>query len=503
MPSLFKNASWGGVSAAIRLVFGMANLFLAIKLAGVIPYGYLTLILSISAFYVAVINSVHTIAVTHAADLRDKPESNDSLNALFSAVWVFTLLSVAVICLTTYFFGSQFLHTFVYWGTNPDTQSDLGALLIGVLAIATFQIISAGNVAVIESLGRFDLAARAQIFGPVIIFIILVSGYIQYKSLNIVQVAQALALGGLLDLILTSYIRIKMGYLSAFIPKLHVISLFPTLFRQGLALQGSRLINVFFDPFNKFLLNFYVGPASVSTYEIAMKIIFGIQGLFGGAFRTFLQLTNKMSTDGAVDYLKSLRFGLVPALLLHGIGGVFIVAITHFWLSSEISNLPLFYLLLIPASMTIIFIAPIYFALIGIRDLNFIFKMNFNLAAMNLIGSLILIPIWGIYGAAMGFTIAILYNAFMEYKRYLLMIGEIPMLKQEIKFLLNRLITGLLITLIILLIGGFVDNKLILIISVVLSTFFLLLILFREPLIKRLYINMLTYVSTKYNKLDF
>jgi O-antigen/teichoic acid export membrane protein len=270
-----------------------------------------------------------------------------------------------------------------------------------------------------------------------------------------------------------------------------------------LALQGSRLINVFFDPFNKFLLNFYVGPASVSTYEIAMKIIFGIQGLFGGAFRTFLQLTNKMSTDGAADYLKSLRFGLVPALLLHGIGGVFIVAITHFWLSSEISHLPLFYLLLVPASMTIIFIAPIYFALIGIRDLNFIFKMNFNLAVMNLIGSLILIPVWGIYGAAMGFTIAILYNAFMEYKRYLLMIGEIPMLKQEIKILLVPLVTGLLITLIILLIGGFIDNKLTLTISIVLSTSFLLLILFREPLIKRFYINALTYLSAKYNKLDF
>src|SRR5690606_8614318 len=159
------------------LVFGMANLFLAIKLAGVVPYGYLTLILSISAFYVAVVNSVHTIAVTHAADSRDKPKSNDSLDILFSAVWVFTLLSVVVICLATYSFGSQFLRTFIYWGTNPGTQSNLDALLIVVLAIAAFQILSAGNVAVIESLGRFDLAARAQIFGPMMIFIILVSGY--------------------------------------------------------------------------------------------------------------------------------------------------------------------------------------------------------------------------------------------------------------------------------------------------------------------------------------
>ena len=298
MPSLFKNASWGGVSAAVRLVFGMANLFLAIKLAGVISYGYLTLILSISAFYVALINSVHTIAVTHAVDLRGKPQSNEALNVLFSAVWVFTLLSVVVICLATFFLGSQFLHVFVYWGANLETQSNLDTLLIVVLAIAALQILCAGNVAVIESLGRFDLAARAQMFGPVVIFILLVSGYIQFKSLNVVQVAQSLAIGGAMDFILTAIVRMKIGYLCAFFPHKGTVTLFPKLFSQGLALQGSRLINVFFDPFNKFLLNLYVGPASVSTYEIAMKIIFGIQGLFGGAFRTFLQLTHKMSADG-------------------------------------------------------------------------------------------------------------------------------------------------------------------------------------------------------------
>lgn len=484
MPSLFKNASWGGVSAAIRLVFGMANLFLAIKLAGVIPYGYLTLILSISAFYVAVINSVHTIAVTHAADLRDKPNSVEALNLLFSAVWLFTLLSVVVICITTYFTGSHFLHAFVYWGANLNTKSTLDTLLTVVLAIVVLQILSAGNVAVIESLSRFDLAARVQMFGPVLIFILLISGYFQFKTTNIVQVAQILALGGFLDFILTSIIRFKMGYLIAFIPNSRVISLFPTLFSQGLALQGSRLVNIFFDPFNKFLLNMYVGPASVSTYEIAMKIIFGIQGLFGGAFRTFLQLTNKMSTDGGADYLKSLRFGLVPALLIHGIGGIFVVVISHFWLSGEMSSLPLFYLLLIPASMTIIFIAPIYYALIGVRDLNFIFKMNLNLAVMNFIGSLILIPIMGIYGAAIGFTAAILYNAHLEYRRYLFKIGQILKLKQEVIVMVNRLSVVLLTTLIAISTGIFIKSNIYIIFTQFICLFILMLVFFKEPLVK-------------------
>ncbi len=487
MSTLFKNASWGGAVAAVRLLFGMTNLFLAIKLIGAVSYGYIALIISAITFYVALINSVHTIAVTHAVDFKQQTNSEEKLTVLFSAVWMFTIFGILLIVFAAWAFGSNFIHAFVYWGDDAQIATHLRSALLPMLLIAVFQIVTAGNVAVIESLGRFDVAARAQGVGPIIIFSFLTFFYLKFNSLNLKQVIEILALGAAMDCVLTTYFRFKIGYLTALIPKIDAILQLPSLFKQGLALQGSRLINVFFDPFNKFLLNFYIGPSSVSTYEIAMKITFGIQGLFGGAFRTFLQLTNKMRADGGVDYLKSIHFGLVPALLLHGFGGILIVMITHFWLQDTITSLPLLYLLLIPASMTIIFIAPIYFSLIGIRDLSFIFRMNLNLAVINVIGSLIFIPIIGVFGAAIGFTVAILYNAYMEYMRYIFMIGEMPMLRSKIKSIINRLIVSTLLIIIAILIGMFVKNSVVIIISELFCALSMLFIFLKEPLTKRFF----------------
>ncbi len=159
MQNLFRNASWGGASAAIRLLFGMGNLFLAIKLAGSVSYGYMAVMLSITAFYVALISSIHTIAITHASELRTQPGSAHGLEVLFSTVWVLTLLAVAILGVVAFLLGQHFLHAFVYWGNDPLTGKQLSSLLVLVVLITACQILSASHVAVIESLGRFDLAS--------------------------------------------------------------------------------------------------------------------------------------------------------------------------------------------------------------------------------------------------------------------------------------------------------------------------------------------------------
>jgi O-antigen/teichoic acid export membrane protein len=71
----------------------------------------------------------------------------------------------------------------------------------------------------------------------------------------------------------------------------------------------------------------------------------------------------------------------------------------------------LFYFLLLPASLGIIFTAPLYAALIGIRDLAFIFRMHVNLAVLNIAASTLLIPLFGLYGAGVGLMLATAYNA--------------------------------------------------------------------------------------------
>ena len=434
MPSLFRNASWGGLSASIRLLFGMGNLFLAIKLVGATLYGYLIVMASMTAFYVALLNSIHVIVITNAVELRSHPDSVNELRKLFSAVWLVTFLGVFFLVLAVFFLGNPFLHAFVYSGGNTLVESNLSLLLVPVALIAVSQIVAAGHMAVIESLGRFDLAAKAQLLGTPIVFVLLLwLGFFSTYQLNIVAVGWLLLAGAVIDLIFIVYVRLALGFPSSFKPTVETFKWLPKLLGQGVSLQGAKLVNVFFDPLNKFLLNHYVGPVSVSTYEVAMKVIRGIQMIFGGAFRTFLQLAEKLKSDGGSDYIKAIRYGFVPAILMYALGCVLMVAISRYWVKGEMEDLSIFYLMLIPPGVGIIFAGPLYSALVGIRDLGFIFRMHLNLAILNLLASLTLIPLFGLYGAGVGLFITTAYNALAEYRRYIRMIGPIVGLADEIK----------------------------------------------------------------------
>lgn len=439
MTSLFKNASWGGLSAAARLAFGVGNIFLAIKLAGSVAYGYLALISSVTVFYVALIGSVHTVAVTHAAHYRQRAGQEKNIESLFSLVWLVTCCSALILVLLAAWFGNSFVHAFVYWGGDAEVESQLSSLLILVVMMALSQLFSAGNVAVIESLGRFDRAAQAQMMGPFVVFICLMLLFLLgEEQWSVLDVGKAMIVGGITDVILTSAARTKMGYLSAFKPSLQAIGLFGALFKGGVALQGARLINIFFDPLNKYLLNYFVGAESVSVYDFAIKIIFGIQGLFGGAFRSFLQMVGGLGGDSGQNYLKALSYGLVPAVVIHG---VISIAFFSFFclLGDAFSSLPYFFVLLIPGSLGVIVVAPLYSALIGAKDFGFVFKAHLILSVLNGVISVLFIPVIGLYGAGIGFLIATVYNVFSGIRRYQKVVGQIAGVATVVEELLPKL----------------------------------------------------------------
>lgn len=484
--SVFKNASWGGLAASVRLVFGLSTLFLSIRLVGAEDYGYLALMLAISAFCVALVNSVHTIAVTFAVEYRKSLNSEMQLLYLFRAVWMTTLISVALLGLLAVTLGGEFVRTFVYWGDDLTIQQNLGQLLDLVVVLASFQLLAGGSVAVIEGLGRFDLAARAQMIGPPTAFVLLVVGFLMDGQVSVAYVGGCYLAGVLIEMVVVTSVRWRLGFTRALCPSIASLSLIPELLRNGLLLQGASVLNVFFDPFNKFLLNYFVGAGSVTVYDIATKIVVGIRGLFSGAFRVFLQLADKLGSDGGEDYRKVLRYGIVPALLMHGFGGVLLSVLSNFWLGGEVKGLLSFYFLILPASLGIIFAAPLYAALIGIRDLSFIFRMHVNLAVLNLGASTLLIPLLGLHGAGVGLMLTTAYNAVAEYKRYLRRIGPIQGLVNVATELRTRFVLTALLCLAIPLVDRLVVSGVPLLAtqSAILVGFSLLFL--HEPLVRRM-----------------
>jgi O-antigen/teichoic acid export membrane protein len=484
--SLFRNVSWGGGAAAVRLVFGLCSLFLSIRLVGSEAYGYLTLMLAVCAFYVALVNSVHTIAVTFAVERRKSSKSEMQLLHLFSAVWMTTLISVALLNLTAVILEAEFVLGFIYRGDDPALLRNLDQLVHLVVVLTSCQLVIGGGIAVIEGLGRFDLAARVQMIGPPAVFVLLLTGFLMDGRTSLLYVGSCYLAGAVLEMIIATGLRWRVGFRRALWPSTKSLSMLSELLRNGLLLQGASLVNIFFDPFNKFLLNYFVGPNSVTAYDVATKIVSGIRGLFSGAFRVFLQLADKLGSNGGEDYRKVLRYGIVPALTMHGVGAVLLSLVSHFWLGGEVKGLLLFYFLLLPASLGIIFAAPLYAALIGIRDLAFIFRMHVNLAVLNIAASTLLIPLFGLYGAGVGLMLTTAYNAVAEYKRYIRRIGAIKGLGSLATELRTRFALAAVLGLVALLADRWVvgGGALLAIQSMLLVGFSLLFL--HEPLARRM-----------------
>jgi O-antigen/teichoic acid export membrane protein len=449
--SLFRNASWGGLSATVRLVFGLASLLLSIRLLGAEAYGQMAVITASMAFYVALVNSVHTIAVTYAADCRKLPDAETRLLQLFSAVWLTTLVALCVLLVAAAFLSADFVRLFVDRSGDADAARLLRDLALLVAGMAGCQLLLGGSVAVVEGLARFDIAAIVQMAGPPLVFVLLVSAFLAFDSVSVLQVAACYVCGAFVEMVVALVLRWRMGYRGALLPSTASLSQLPQLLRDSLILQGAGLVNIFFDPFNKFLLNHFVGPGSVTAYDLATRIVTGIRSLFAGAFRVFLQLSDKLGSDGGDDYRKVLVYGMVPAVLMHGAAGALLTLLAQFWLDGEVTGIVVLYFLLVPASVGIIFASPPYTALIGVRDLRFIFSLHLNLAVVNLVASSLLIPAFGLYGAGAGVTIATAYNAIAVYNRFLRLIGPVRDIKQTVaEIRVSALVAGVLAFLVLL-----------------------------------------------------
>tara|TARA_R100001143_G_C3358597_1_gene134104 strand:+ start:1089 stop:2600 length:1512 start_codon:yes stop_codon:yes gene_type:complete len=482
-PNLLKNASWGGLAASIRLVFGMGNLFLAIKLVGATSYGYLIVINSIAAFYVALISSVNIIAIANAVELRNQPDPVIKLKGLFSAVWIIIVVSVLLLLLAVFLFGPYFLQSFVYNGDDAGVQAELEQLLTLISLLAMSQLFTAGHATIVESLGRFDLAARAKLPGMPFIFICLsVLGFMSPYEVDIITVGEVMLAGAIIDLIFIYYFRLTLGLSGSISFSMESLRILPKLFGQGVTLQGANLVNIFFDPLNKFLLNLYVGPASVSTYEVAMRFIRGIQTIFSGAFRTFLQLADKLKNESGGDYIKTMQYGFVPAILMYAAGCILMVSVDRYWVEGEMEQLSLFFLMLIPPGIGLIFAGPLYNVLVGIRDLRFIFRMHLNLALLNLVASFTLIPLFGLYGAGLGLLLATAYNAIAELRRYNKMIGPIRGLAAEFSKRMISIILPLLLSVVVVISDQVLINNMTLLLVIIISTILLTILAISDPL---------------------
>ena len=166
------------------------------------------------------------------------------------------------------------------------------------------------------------------------------------------------------------------------------------LLHSGSVLQATSLMNLFLEPLNKLLLVSFIGPVAVTTYDLAMKVIWGIQGLFGASMRVFLHLAHQDSETVGRTYARVISLIAVPALIMHTVGAILLSWVAHRWVDIDASQLMLFYAIATLSNLGMIFITPLYTSLISRGDV-FVFKSQAILALSNTFISIVAIPFLG------------------------------------------------------------------------------------------------------------
>lgn len=410
----FSNASWSGLTASIRAVAALLSALLAIRLVGVDAYGDLVTWLSLFALYLSLNTSAFTLVVArlmHAASTGDLPGQR-ALNHVASR---FCVRSIAVLAAVTLALAGAAMGL-------PHAAGALGSgfataiVLMGTLTAV--QIAVAWQAAVVEAAGRLDLAVRWQLAGPLSVLAALGMSFALRVDLQPAVYLIVLVAGGMADLVLLGIARHALGLrLGFFEPAAgEEIGVLQLLRSTGL-LQASLLVNVFLEPANKFLLNYFAGAATTALYDIAMKVVWGIQNLAAAAMRVFLHIGAVDRAAVAKAFVRTVTLLGVPVVGAHMAGAIFLYWMAHNWLSVDSLPLMLFLGVATVSNLGMIFVTPLYMSLIAGNDLLFIFRTHMMLAVINIVASSMLIPLLGLLGAAFGLLLATGFNATAIYLR--------------------------------------------------------------------------------------
>jgi O-antigen/teichoic acid export membrane protein len=417
MTALLRNATWSGAATAVRAASGLANALLAVRLLGAEGYGHVATMLSLFVLYLSLNSSVFTILVSRL--MAPDASGGDGRPVLLAAASQFAVISMLLLAVATIALGQLAAAVLRGGDSGGVFDGDRGRAILAMGMLTGFQIAVALHSAIIESAGRLDVAMKAQLAGPVVVLATLAASLAAGVRVSASGYVVALCLGAIADLSLLRLVKRSVSPARVPLrPSRESWRRLLELLRSGGLLQAASLMNLFLEPLNKMLLNFFAGAHAVTAYDLAMKVIWGIQSLFGAAMRVFLHLSGENGALVARAFSRAIALVGVPVIACHAAGAIFLGWVAHHWMAIDATLLMAFFAIATVSNLGMIYIAPLYINLIGRGDLGFVFRSQAILAVTNLVVSLALIPPFGLIGAAFGLLCATLYNVVAIYLRH-------------------------------------------------------------------------------------
>lgn len=422
---LFRNASWNVIFSAYRAGVGLLAALFAVRLLGAESYGNVAVIISIFALCHALASAVFMVLVPKLIAARNARKFCE-WNSMCAGANLLALASIAFVfsfAVLVGYFADYFRD---HGALNDQFWNIVGSSSLAFALLAGLQIYSSLNSAMLEGAGRLDLAVKSQMLGPTIVLSGLLLLLMISLDFDISTYLAFLCLGSAIDALMVWIMRrVVVAERFSLMRCRDAIRCASDLLKSGSSVQFSAFMNIFLEPLNKLLLSQFSGASGVAAYDLAMKVIWGLQGLFGAAMRVFLHLRVQGGQVIAATYIRVIYLLAVPVVVGHLFGALLLSTFAHYGTPFDQWELMIFFGVATISNLCMIYITPLYVSLIADDDRSFLFVNQVRLTLANILASVSLIPVFGLLGAAIGLCVAALYNACAIYLRFQRRVGSL------------------------------------------------------------------------------
>ncbi|MBL8030462.1 MAG: oligosaccharide flippase family protein [Candidatus Doudnabacteria bacterium] len=422
---LLKNLSYSLIGFTWPIIFSLLITPVVVKRLGTEDYGIYLLIGTITAFLALLDLGLTAAMVKFVSENYTKGESEEN-QKLFNFANT-NYLVIGVVGLLVYgVLGIFFLNIF-----HIDGYAVRNIMPVFILSGLIFFVSSVNSVFVLipQALQRYDIITKLNMFqltaSSLVMLVLVLQGF-QLK---------AIFLSNLIIYIIVSllYRRFAKRLMPDF--KLGFSlekKFFSKVYGFGIYAALANITNNALQQFDRLFIPAFLGPAQLSYYGIAGSVSSKTALVVGSLSNVFFPMSSSLIAEGKAEMLGDIYRRIIRNL------AVFASAITLsillfsdkillFWLNKDFADKSNSSLVVLAFTYFILALyGTLYHFILGLGQVKFLAKWSTCLAALNVVLLFILVPKYGILGAAWAYFLATLPLLFMFYwveKKFLKLSG--------------------------------------------------------------------------------
>ena len=231
----------------------------------------------------------------------------------------------------------------------------------------------------------------------------------------------------------------------------------------GLVTFANGMASVSLTYLDRLIMPFFLGPSSLTYYSLPGNVAMKIPGISNSFSAVLFPMASSLSGNGEIDrlktlYIRSFRLITVVAAALTVIIISFARPLLTYWISPDLADHATNVLLVLTATNFLLaLIGPLSNFLLGLGKLKLLTVTSIIMAISNTILLIILIPLFGIVGAAWAWLLSLgpaIYMFYFTEKHYL-------KLENRLSYYRNIISQNVLVAIIIFAISHFFAIQLI------------------------------------------